>query len=143
MKSGRPSYSKFERPCCSQRMGLVPQDVDVAYCSEVSGEILDTHELGELLDTVDNNQRWHERRVSATAGNRVQTGGDDADERQPIDEVTINCNGGASNGGDAHVGMRSHAQEHTRHKTPQNSEEIQGPTEDRGCVLGLGGTGWH
>ena len=42
-------------------MGLGPHDLDVACCSEGSGELLDTQELGELLDTVDSGQQRHER----------------------------------------------------------------------------------
>ena len=37
--------------------GLGPQDVDVDCCSEGSRELLDTHELGELLDTGDSSSQ--------------------------------------------------------------------------------------
>ena len=48
---------------------------------------MDTHELGELLDTGDSSQQRHERWAGATADidNRMQAGGDDAGEGQPVD----------------------------------------------------------
>jgi hypothetical protein len=40
----------------AEDMGLGHQDVDVGRCSEGSGELMDTHELRELMDTVGNRQ---------------------------------------------------------------------------------------
>ena len=71
----------------------------------------DTHELGELVDTPDNSQHRHERRAGAATDNRMQAGGDDADERQPAVEAAVHVQGsaGATYGGDAHVGVCSYA----------------------------------
>jgi hypothetical protein len=76
---------------------------------------LDTHELRKLLDTADSKQQRHERRVDATVDSRMQAGDDNADEGQPPDEAAIHYGIGASDGEGAHIGVRSNAQEHTRH----------------------------
>ena len=121
----------------AEGMGLGHQDVDVDCCSEGSGELLDTHELRELSETVGSKQQQHERRVGTTVGSRVQAGGDNANEGQPADVAAVHCGTGASNGGDAHVGVRSDAQGHTGQDTTQDSGEVRSAPEDSGCVLGL------
>ena len=65
-------------------MGLGAQDADVNECSEDSGELLDTHELGGLVDTPD-----------------MQANGDDADEGQPADEAAVQGSADTTGGGDA------------------------------------------
>ena len=124
-------------------MGLGPQDVDVDCCSEGSRELLDTHEVGELLDTGDSSSLRHERRACTATVDRMQAGCDDADEGQPADEAAVHCSAGTENGGDAHVGVRSLVQGHARQDAAQDSGEVQGTAGGGGCVLGLGGTGEH
>ena len=115
-------------------MGLGALDVDVDCCSEGSGEILDAHELGELLDTVGSDQQRHEQ-VGAAADNRMQAGGDDADEGQPTDVAAVRGSADTTHGGDAHVGVRSHAQGHTGQDAAQDSGEAQGAAEDSSDVF--------
>ena len=104
---------------------------------------MDPHELRELLDTADSGQQRHERRVGATVDSRMQAGSDDADEVQPPDEVLVHCRTGTSDGGGAHVDVRSDAQEHTGQDDAQDFAEVRSATEDSGCLLGLDGTGEH